>query len=99
MKKIKLLELEYQDMNPDTIQIAWREYIYPLMHVLSDNMTHEAKALFMQQALYHWLGLLQVARAFDRSDKKEFCDVKKQVVEYLIKCCELRKAPRLEDIL
>lgn len=59
MKKIKLLELEYQDMNPDTIQIAWREYIYPLMHVLSDNMTHEAKALFMQQALYHWLGLLQ----------------------------------------
>lgn len=43
--------------------------------------------------------LLQVARAFDRSDKQEFCDVKKQVVEYLIKCCELRKAPRLEDIL
>ena len=59
MKKIKLLELEYRDMNPDTIQIAWREYIYPLMHVLSENMTHEEKALFMQKALYHWLGLLQ----------------------------------------
>ena len=43
--------------------------------------------------------LLQVARNFDRSNKHAFYDVKKQVVEYLIKCCELRKAPKLEDIL
>lgn len=43
--------------------------------------------------------LLQVAKNFDRSNKHCFYDVKKQVVEYLIKCYELRKAPRLEDIL
>ena len=59
MQKIKLLELEYRDINPDTIQLAWRAYVKPYMDSLGDKTPHEVKALIMQKLLYKWLGLLQ----------------------------------------
>lgn len=43
--------------------------------------------------------LLDVVDKFDRSNKHCFYDVKKQVVDYLIKCYELKKAPKLDEIL
>ena len=43
--------------------------------------------------------LLDVVDKFDRSNKHCFYSVKKEVVEYLIKCYELDKAPKVEEVL
>lgn len=43
--------------------------------------------------------LLDVVDKFDRSNKHAFYDVKKQVVEYLIRCYELDKAPKVYEVL
>ena len=43
--------------------------------------------------------LLDVVDKFNSSNKHCFYDVKKQVVDYLIKCYELKKAPKLDEIL
>lgn len=43
--------------------------------------------------------LLDVVDNFDRSNKHAFYSVKKEIVEYLIKCYELDKAPKIEESL
>ena len=43
--------------------------------------------------------LLDVVDKFDRSNKHAFHDVKKQVVNYLIRCYELDKAPKVYEVL
>ena len=43
--------------------------------------------------------LLDVVDNFDRSNKHAFYSVKKEIVEYLIKCYELDKAPKIEEAL
>lgn len=43
--------------------------------------------------------LLDVVDKFDRSNKHAFYDVKKQVVNYLIRCYELDKAPKVYEVL
>ena len=43
--------------------------------------------------------LLDVVDKFDHSNKHAFHDVKKQVVEYLVRCYELNKAPKVYEIL
>lgn len=43
--------------------------------------------------------LLDVVDKFDRSNKHAFYSVKKEVVNYLIRCYELDKAPKVYEIL
>lgn len=43
--------------------------------------------------------LLDVVDKFDRSNKHAFYDAKKQVVNYLIRCYELDKAPKVYEVL
>lgn len=43
--------------------------------------------------------LLDVVDKFDRSNKHAFYSIKKEVVNYLIRCYELDKAPKVYEIL
>ena len=43
--------------------------------------------------------LLTLVRKFDKPNKHAFYSVKKEVVEYLVRCYELDKAPKVYEVL
>ena len=43
--------------------------------------------------------LLDVVDKFDHSNKHAFYSVKKEIVNYLVRCYELKKAPKVYEVL